>query len=263
MDIKDITLTKEVKVTISDLTKSLEEGKERSAELVLMAKEKKRDFYHSLALNIQKRLPLDNQILTNLAYIDPSLINNDKTEAAFRKIAEKMPCFIKPEEIDDVIAELRILQISKEDFGEDFKEYVLQKEDENLPFQELMRIDQVWSKIISNKRKYPHLRRFIMATLSFIHSTTGAEGSVRDIRHILGDVRHKYTDEVCTARLAVLSAVRSCKKSSCCFDYTQHQEMSRINWRNSWKTQESRKHEEEGEISGEDGSSSGSSESDD
>ena len=263
LDIKDMTLTKEVKVTISDLTKNLEEGKVRSAELVLMAKEKKRDFYHSLALNIQKRLPLDNQILTNLAYIDPALINNEKTEAAFRKIAEKMPCFIKPEEKDDVIAELRNLQIRKEDFGEDFKEYVLQKKDENLPFQELMRIDQVWSKIISNKKKYPNLGRFIMATLSFIHSTTGAEGSVRDIRHILGDVRHKYTDEACTARLAVLSAVRSCKKSSCCFDYTQNQMVGRINWRNSWKTQESRKHEEEAEISGEHDSSSGSSESDD
>ena len=109
LDIHDMTLTREVKATISDLTKNLEEGKVRSAELELMAKEKKREFYHSLALNIQKRLPLENQLLTNIAYIDPALINNEKTEAAFRKIADKMPYFIKPEEKDDVIAELRTL----------------------------------------------------------------------------------------------------------------------------------------------------------
>ena len=96
-----------MKATISDLTKNLEEGKVRSAELEWMAKEKKRDFYHSLALNIQKRLPLENQLLTNLAYIDSALINNEKNETAFRKIADKMPYFIKPEEKDDVIAELR------------------------------------------------------------------------------------------------------------------------------------------------------------
>ena len=89
LDIHDLTLTREVKATISDLTKNLEEGKVRSAELELMAKEKKRDFYHSLALNIQKRLPLENQLLTNLAYIDPALINNEKTETVFRKIADK------------------------------------------------------------------------------------------------------------------------------------------------------------------------------
>ena len=96
LDIHDMTLTREVKATISDLTKNLEEGKVRSAELELMAKEKR--LLSQFGIELPETTAIENQLLTNIAYIDPALINNEKTEAAFRKIADKMPYFIKPEE---------------------------------------------------------------------------------------------------------------------------------------------------------------------
>ena len=233
-DVDNITLSKDLRITISGLAKNSEE----KCELETMAKEKKLDFYHRLALGLQKRLPLDNHLLTQLAYIDPILICNEKTEGALKKISEKMSSFIKPEEIDSVISELRRLQMNKDDFGEDFHEYCKQKKDDTILFKDLMRIDRVWSPIIRNE-KYFNLGNLLKACLSFVHSTAGAEGCIRDLRFILGDFRHSSTDELVTSRLAVLSAIRSCKESNCCYDYKQNQHEHRRNWRSSWKSQDS------------------------
>ena len=234
-EVDNITLSKDLRIKISGLAKNSEE----KCELETMAKEKKLDFHHRLALGLQKRFPLDNHLLTQLSYIDPVLICNEKTEGAFKKIAEKMSSFIKPEEIDSIISELRRLQMNRDDFGEDYKEYSEQKKDDTLLFKDLMRIDRVWSPIIKNE-KYIHLGNLLKACLSFVHSTAGAEGCIRDLRFILGDFRHSSTDELVTSRLAVMSAMRSCKVSKCCYDYKQNQQEHRTNWRSSWKSQGAR-----------------------
>ena len=234
-EIEQITLSKEVKIRISELAKNSAE----KCELETMAKEKKLQFHHKLAIGIQRRFPLDNNLLTQLSYIDPVLICNEKTENAFKKIAEKMPSYIKEEEIDSIVSELRKLQMNKEDLGEAFKEYCEQKKDDKLLFKDLIRIDSVWSPVLRSK-KYYHLSKLLKACLSFVHSTAGAEGSIRDLRFILGDFRHSSTDELVTARLAVLSAIRSCTETKCCYDYKQNQMEHRINWRNSWKSQDAK-----------------------
>lgn len=231
-EVDQITLSKDVKMTISELAKNSEE----KCELETMAKEKKLEFYHRLALGLQKRFPLDNHLLTHLSYIDPALICNEKTESAFKKIAEKMSNFIKEEEVDSIVSDVRRLQMNIEDLGEDFKDYCEQKKDNEFLFKDLMRIDRVWSPVIKSG-KYCHLAKLLKACLSFVHSTAGAEGSIRDMRFILGDFRHSSTDELVTARLAVLSAIRSCKESKCCYDYKQNQMEHRRNWRSSWKSQ--------------------------
>ena len=232
-EVDQITLSKDVKMTISELAKNSEE----KYELETMAKEKKLEFHHRLALGLQKRFPLDNNLLTNLSYIDPALVFNEKTESAFKKIAEKMSNFIKEEEVDSIVSDIRRLQMNKEDLGKDFKKYCEQKKDDKILFKDLMRIDKVWSPVIKSK-KYCHLAKLLKACLSFVHSTAGAEGSIRDLRFILGDFRHSSTDEVVTARLAVLSAIRSCKESKCCFDYKQNEMEHRRNWTRSWKSQD-------------------------
>ena len=71
--------------------------------------------------------------------------------------------------------------------------------------------------------------------LSFIHSTTSAEGSIKDVRNIVGSYSHSTSDDICTARLALMSAIRS-SDSVCCFDYTQNIAKHRANWRASWKS---------------------------
>ena len=234
-EVDQITLSKDVKMTISELAKNSEEN----WALETMAKEKKLEFHHRLALALQKRFPLDNHLLTHLSYIDPVLICNEKTESAFKKIAEKMSNFIKEEEIDSIVSEIRRLQMNNKDLGEDFKEYCEQKKDNKLLFKDLMRIDRVWSPVIKSE-KYCHLAKLLKACLSFVHSTAGAEGSIRDLRFILGDFRHSSSDELVTSRLVVLSAMRSCKESKCCYDYKQNQMEHRTNWRSSWKSQDAK-----------------------
>ena len=210
--------------------------KAEKKELEMFAKEKKLDFYHSLCLNIQKSFPLDNSILTHLAYIDPAKVDHDNTEKAFKEICDRMPHFIKPEEKDEVIVQLRILQMNKADFGEDYEDYCLQVQDESKLFIDLPRIDEIWSPIIK-KKKYYFLGKFIKAVLSFIHSTSSVEGSVKDLRNVSGSLSHGSSDKMCTARLALMSAIRSAK-SECCFDFNQNNKEHRINWLSSWKLPE-------------------------
>ena len=136
-----------------------------------MARQQKFKFFHTLSLNTQKYLPLDNSVLTHLTYMDPFLINSDKTENAFKKLCDKMPEYIKPEEKEEIISELRVLQFNNSDFGEKFKDYCNQRKDDTVPFADLERIDTLWAEVFKNK-KYQLLSKFMKACLS------GAEGSI-------------------------------------------------------------------------------------
>jgi hypothetical protein len=77
-------------------------------------------------------------------------------------------------------------------------EYCEQKNYDTLLFKDLMRI--VWSPIIKNE-KYFHLGNLLKACLSFVHSTAGAEGCIRDLCFILDDFRHSSTDELVTLKV--------------------------------------------------------------
>ena len=105
-------------------------------------------------------------------------------------------------------------------------------QDDSLLFNDLPRIDEVWSPIIKNKR-YSSLGKLLKAVLSFFHSTATAEGSIKDIRNILGSLSHSSSDKMCTSRLSLMGAVRS-SSSKCCYDYPVTDEL-RNNWRSSWK----------------------------
>ena len=94
--VDNMTLSRDLRITISGVAKNSEE----KCDLEIMTKEKKLDFHHTLALGLRKRFTLVNHLLTQLSDIDPVLICNEKTEGAFKKIAEEMSNFIKAEEID-------------------------------------------------------------------------------------------------------------------------------------------------------------------
>ena len=128
------------------------------------------------------------------------------------------------------------------DMGEKFAEYSKLRLDNSLDEKEIPRIDQIWSPVIQNP-KYQYLSKFLRAVLSFIHSTTAAEGSIQDFRKIVGSYSHRTSDKTCTARMSVLSATRSAG-SDCCYDYNQNIESHRINWRSSSKASEENNEEE-------------------
>jgi hypothetical protein len=228
----EITLSKKVKETIKDLTADKEDRKTCVREMEEEAKLKKLEFYKIFCLNIQRYFPLDNSILAYLVYIDPKLVDNEKTEDAFRKICGKMSDFIKTEEVDEVISELRMLQLKTSDFGENYLEYCKQRSNDSLLFNQTERIDKIWTPIIKNP-KYPLLGKFIKGALSFIHSTAFAEGSIKDIRNVVGSYSHSTSDSTCQARLALMSAIRS--TDSCCFDYNKNGAEHRKNWQSSWE----------------------------
>ena len=77
-----------------------------------------------------------------MVFIDPAKIDHDKTEAALKAICEKMPDFMK-DETDQVVSQLRWLQLDKSDFkGTDNENYLKLVQDDSLCsmiFQELMR----------------------------------------------------------------------------------------------------------------------------
>ena len=239
---------------LKDLTAGKQDRKTCVREMEEKARAQKLEFYHNLSLNIQKYLPLDNSLLTYLVYIDPKLVSHEKTEDSFMKICAKMSNFIQEEEVDEVISELRVLQVNMTDFGQNYLEYCEQSREEIL-FNKTERIDKIWSPIIKNP-KYQVLGKFLKSVLSFIHSTAFAEGSIKDIRNVVGSYSHNTSDTTCQARLALLSAVRS--SDSCCFDYNKNSEEHRRNWQSSWKkASEVESENESAEDSGEDREESG------
>ena len=105
-----------------------------------------------MCTSIQSHLPLDNSLLTNLVYIDPLKEDDEKTEEAVKEICDKMSNYIKPEEKDSVIAELRLLAC---DLGEDYPLYCEKRMDDSIAFKDVPRIDQIWSPIIKILSIYP------------------------------------------------------------------------------------------------------------
>ena len=84
----------------------------------------------------------------------------------------------------------------------------------------------------------------LKAALSFLHSTAKAEGSIKDVRNILGSYSYHSSDDTCGARLVLLSSVRAA--DSCCFDYTRNIQEHEENWKSNWKSQNDTNEEEEG-----------------
>ena len=85
-----------------------------------------------------------------------------KTEEAFKFICKQMPNFIKHTEIEEVISDLRSLQLNLADMGEKFAEYCKLRSDHSLDEKEIPRIDLIWSPVIKNP-KYQYLAKFLRA----------------------------------------------------------------------------------------------------
>ena len=79
---EQVTLCKSVIETIKTLTKD----KEKRKSFELFARTKKFEFYKDLCQKIQKNFPIDNSLLTKLAYVDPAKIDLEKTESSFKEI---------------------------------------------------------------------------------------------------------------------------------------------------------------------------------
>ena len=205
---EELTLSKSFREIINKLTEGAKNQKNLARELVKRAKENKLEFYTQMAKNIQKYLPLDNRMLSKLVYIDPLKIEDKSTEDSFRFICKQLPTYISETEVDEVVSDLRILQVNLADMGELFTEYCKTRENSSSNECEIQRIDLVWSSVIKNP-KYQFLSKFLRAVLSFIHSTTGAEGSIQDFRKIVGSYSRRTSDITCTARMSGLSATRS------------------------------------------------------
>ena len=163
-DPKELTLSKNVRETIAKVTEGHSNKKSLAKELEKRAKEKKWQFYQALSKNIQNYLPLDNGLLSKLAFIDPLKVDDMKTEEAFKFICKQMPNFIKHTEIEEVISDLRSLQLNLADMGEKFAEYCKLRSDHSLDEKEIPGIDLIWSPVIKNP-KYQYLAKFLRAVL--------------------------------------------------------------------------------------------------
>ena len=84
------------------------------------------------------------------------------------------------------------------------------------------------------------------------------EGSIKDIRNVLGSYSHRSSDEMCTSRLAMMSSVR-CGPSACCYDF-ECTEQFREDWKQSYKKSEKEPLGEVEEVEGTESDSVGSNE---
>lgn len=229
---KQVTLSSTVKETIKSLYQTRCEGQ----EMEMHARELKLEFYLGLCKKIQQSLPLDNALLSKIVYIDPAKLNDDKTEKKFMEICEQMPGYIGTEK-DEVISDYRKLRLNQADMGKDYEKYLEEVKDDDILFKDKLPIDMIWSPIIKKKNKYPSLGKFLKAVLSFTHSTASVEGSIKDMRNVLGSMSHASSDLMCSSRLAIMTSVRRGGTSNCCYDFQCNKDF-RTDWLESYKTQE-------------------------
>ena len=151
----------EKKIWVGNLYDSLREGYMKSAEFLL------------------KNLPLDNNIITSLSALTPSLIQCDSVCGAFMTLGKALPNVIRPEALGQLEEEVRAYQIDDD--------LVLLA---NIYVEEDSRVDvDWWSRVAFLKNtergvRYPTLIKLVKALLS-IFTGPLVEGSFNLMDDIL------------------------------------------------------------------------------
>ena len=167
-----------------------------------------REGYESAANYMQKNMPLKNDILKNLTYLDPYMQRTTNTATALKELADKLPQIIKKEEIGSLEMEI--------------KKYTTNPTLATTPVdktKETYRVDtDWWVKAFSIKTDegtpmFPLLAKLVKALLT-IYSGPVVESSFNVMSDIIEDDRARITTYNFEALAMIKSFVSSRSSSS-------------------------------------------------
>ncbi|XP_047134307.1 uncharacterized protein LOC124812180 [Hydra vulgaris] len=213
-------LTKDLlKIDFSDSTihldlNKMDFGEEAKNQVNKISCEKKRfvflqqmrDGYISVVKHLQKKLPLDLQILKDITCLGAQMRSEPWTVNAIGRIAVRMSHVITEKEVSFVKDEWKLYQaanISK-DWYIDFDT------------KKLKRVDHYWAKVFESnneygKTKYGYLSKVVKSCLTIQNGNASAERSLSDNKNTLTPERVNLNDETLMALRISKEYARSCR----------------------------------------------------
>lgn len=184
---------------IGQSTKSLLDKKKDIAKTELM---NMRKFYQTVTQFLQKRLPLNNEILRDITCLHPSMQKSESGSKRIRNIALKVP---------QIILESQVAQVTDE-----WKLYSLQEIPDSWSYDREgseLRIDFYWNKVLQTKKqdgrkKYDILAKLVKAILCLAHGNAEVERSLSENKKLLTKERTLLSDSSINGLRTVKDAVR-------------------------------------------------------
>lgn len=159
--------------------------------------DKVRAFYTTALIKLVKYIPLNNQTLIDLAFLDPICRKTDLIEDAGMRLAQKLSTTISPDDIDTLQDEIR--------------QYVIEKIPIEWEEESVAGIDQVyWSQIFktqttAGQQKYPILKKLVFALLALGHGNAETERSFS----VISDILTKHRSALSVLTLNALLTVKN------------------------------------------------------
>ena len=161
-----------------------------------------RKFYQTVTKYLQKRLPLDNEMLQNLKCLHPLEQKSERGTSKIRRIAESVPQVVEESSISQVTDEWKMYQL--QDITDSLKIDDTQKD---------IRVDDYWNRVLQSKScdgspKYKVLGPLVKAVLCFAHGNAEVERSLSENKKMLSKERTLLSDSSINGLRMVKDAVK-------------------------------------------------------
>ena len=265
-DVRDVLLATNIKEGINIIAGKHKMTADEKRTLTNRAKDTYFNFHLELAKAYQWYLPLDNNFLRHLQYLEPrKFMTDDQTARHMQRIAEALPNMAADEQ-DDLMSDIDQVKLSTQEyFEEEMQVYINTRQDEDLRLEGERRqlfnrgkalaeadIARAWRGVLGAST-LPRLRKLLVSTMSIFHATGSVEGGVAVTRHLLGDKSHRMKVTTLEAKKMMRSAVRNAE-TDCCHDFDVTSSEYYDTWvaaRKEYRTRPDKNEEEEDESSDE------------
>ena len=230
-EVRDVFLPTNIKTGITHIANKHKMTADEKRTLTNSAKDKYFNFHLELAKAYQHYLPLDNDFLSHLQYLEPrKFMTDDHTARNIQRIADALPN-MSEDEHDDLMTDIDQVKLSTQEyFEQELQVYINTRKDEDkrLEGENLQLFNKgkalagadvarAWRGVLGAST-LPTLRKLLVSTMSIFHATGSVEGGVAVTRHLLGDKSHRMNDTTVQTKKMLMSAVKNAE-TQCCHDF--------------------------------------------
>lgn len=149
-----------------------------------------RSFFHEVSKYLLSHLPLDNEMLQDLACLHPLCQKESKSTGAIKRVALRLPQVVSSGEVGLLMDEWKIYQEEKIP-----KNWYIVPADKQ---EKMQRIDFYWNKILKQKNargdyRFTILPKLIKSVLTLAHGNADVERSLSDNRNTVTKERTRLT----------------------------------------------------------------------
>ena len=217
-----ISIDVDLAENILDRQKEMEIGEPTARALKkVRAEQQKRtlmdmqNFYRTSTKYLMSRLPLDNELLKDLAVLHPLMHKEDHAVHAIRRTAKKLPQIINEDDLGRLTNEWKIYQ------GQNIpEEWFISGHHKNGSII-FTRVDKYWQKLFETTNtdgsaRYCILPKLVKALLCIAHGNAEVERSLSENGKVLTSERNNLNDDTLNALRVTKNAIRVTGNGQAC-----------------------------------------------